>query len=440
MGSIFYEIAKLPMEERRARLQRVRQFYAPEDLMFDWRKSFARPEQIINYTDGNVLAETGRGWGKTRALCEHIREEVDAGRARSIGIIVPKYPHLRNVIWKCFQEIYPPTQVPTIKDGGRRFIFHNGAEMLGFSSEAMSNVRGNEFDLLIGDEVAYWEKPMDTFLDAIPALRKRGARWVCATTPPLDLEQVSALEFMDYLREHCNRHIVGGTLDNVFLPEEALSEMRSRLVEGTLRYKVEFLGEPVTQPEGALWDEEDLIVPDTMPKMRRVVIAVDVAGSVRETADDTGICVAGLGYDGNAYVIEDLSGKYLPSEWARVTNRAFKRHNARHIVIERNYGGDMVQTILQTAARDEENRHLPVHELHTTDSKFLRAEPVSVLYKQRRVFHAPGLDDLETQMLRFSPMNKGTAIDDRVDAMVYAITDLLIRKPNTQMYDLSARA
>ena len=435
MGSVWYDVAMLPKEQRKDAILKACEEYPASFLAYDWRGASARPDQIIDYTDGNVLLETARGWGKTRTLCEHLREEVTAGRAKSIGIVVPKYPHLRNVIYGCFREIFPPSQIPEIKDGGRKFLFHTGAEALGFSSEAMTNVRGNEFDLLIGDEVAYWEHPMDTFLDALPALRKPGARWVFATTPPIDIEQASAIEFMEYLRENCTRHITGTMRENVFLPEQAIEDMLATMVEGSIRWRVEVLGEPVSQPEGALWRTSDISIVQDLPKLRRIVIAVDVAGSIRESADETGICVVGLGEDRVAYVLEDCSGKYLPDEWARVVKEKFRSWGANYIVIEKNYGGEMVKTILHSA-----DSTLPTRSLTTDDSKFARAEPVAVLYRRGLVKHLRGLAKLETQMLRWSPMITGNAVADRLDAMVYGVTELLIRRSGTQVNDLSVRA
>ena len=432
-GGVFHLMTLLPIDKRKEIADRLR---AWDDalvlqLMFNWRGAWARPEQIINYSDGNVLLETARGWGKTRALGEHIREEVEAKRARKIGIIVPKYPHLRNVIGACFREIYPESECPEIRDGGRRFVWANGAEAFGFSSEAMTNIRGHEFDLLIGDEVAYWEDPMDTFLDALPTLRRPRSRWVCATTPPVDPTQVNAVDFMRYLRQHCDRHTIGKMRDNNRLSKEKLNEMLAGMVPGSIRWRVEVLGEPVEQVEGALW-EAPLPIADSVPDLERIVIAVDVAGSANETSDETGIVAVGE-VDGVAYILEDASGSYSPTEWANIVANLYDKWQANYVVAERNYGGDMVKTTLEAASH-----YLPVNEVHAKHGKLLRAEPVSALYKRGLVKHAPsGLDKLETQMLKWSPLLKGSAIDDRVDAMVYAVTELLIGSSPMMLDDLS---
>ena len=82
------------------------------------------------------------------------------------------------------------------------------------------------------------------------------------------------------------------------------------------------------------------------PGMRRIVVAIDPAVSVSETSDATGIIVAGIGDDGHGYVLEDLSGKYSPTEWATKAIAAYKRHEADRIIVEKNQGGDLVANTL----------------------------------------------------------------------------------------------
>jgi len=66
-----------------------------------------------------------------------------------------------------------------------------------------------------------------------------------------------------------------------------------------------------------------------------------------ENADETGIVVVGKDANGHGYVLQDLSGKYSPTEWARIAVSAYKTHRADRIVAERNNGGDMVQATIR---------------------------------------------------------------------------------------------
>ena len=51
--------------------------------------------------------------------------------------------------------------------------------------------------------------------------------------------------------------------------------------------------------------------------LARVVVAIDPAITSGEESDETGIIVAGLGFDGRGYVMADLTLRANPIEWAR---------------------------------------------------------------------------------------------------------------------------
>jgi predicted phage terminase large subunit-like protein len=139
--------------------------------------------------------------------------------------------------------------------------------------------------------------------------------------------------------------------------------------------------------------------------------------SVGENSDETGIVVAGLGYDDHGYILEDLSGKYSPTEWATKAIAAYKRHCADSITAEINQGGAMVETAIRAV-----DANVPYRRVHASRGKITRAEPVSALYEQRRVHHAGSFPELEDQLCSFEPGS--TKSPDRLDALVWAITDL----------------
>ena len=81
--------------------------------------------------------------------------------------------------------------------------------------------------------------------------------------------------------------------------------------------------------------------------MTRVVVAIDPAVTSGEEADETGIVVAGKDQNGHGYVLADISGRYPPTEWARLAIAAYRTHRADRIVAEVNNGGDMVGATLR---------------------------------------------------------------------------------------------
>jgi phage terminase large subunit-like protein len=65
--------------------------------------------------------------------------------------------------------------------------------------------------------------------------------------------------------------------------------------------------------------------------------------------------------------------------------------------------------------------------VHASRGKVARAEPVAALYEQGRVHHLGALPRLEDQMCAFtSDGDAGGGSPDRVDALVWALTDLLL--------------
>jgi predicted phage terminase large subunit-like protein len=215
----------------------------------------------------------------------------------------------------------------------------------------------------------------------------------------------------------------GSTYDNRANLAPAFFDTIIRKYEGTRVGRQELLAELLDDIEGALWTYDLLeacrIPAGLVPEMKRVVVAIDPAVSVSETSDATGIIVAGQGVDGHGYVLEDLSGKYNPNEWALKAIAAYKRHKADRIVAEANQGGAMVETTLRAV-----DRSVPARLVHASRGKITRAEPVSALYEQHRVHHAGGFPALEDEMCSFAPGSPDSP--DRLDALVWALTDLML--------------
>jgi predicted phage terminase large subunit-like protein len=156
----------------------------------------------------------------------------------------------------------------------------------------------------------------------------------------------------------------------------------------------------------------------TLNDMERIVVAVDPAVTSGEDSDETGIIVAGKGVDSNYYVLDDLTCRLTPNGWARRAVSAYHRFKADRIVAEVNNGGDMVLDTIRHV-----DPQVPLKKLTASRGKRTRAEPIAALYEQGRVYHAMSFPELEDQMCSFIPDNI-TGLDDRVDALVWALTEL----------------
>ena len=162
---------------------------------------------------------------------------------------------------------------------------------------------------------------------------------------------------------------------------------------------------------------------EAIPELIRVVVAVDPSGSGDiDNADNDaiGIVVAGIGHDGNCYVLDDCTVKAGPAVWGRIATSAFDRHRADVIVGEINYGGAMVNTVIQ-AARPRTN----FKQVTASRGKSVRAEPFSALYDQGKIRHVGNFVDLEEELEGFSTYGyTGSKSPNRADALIWALTEL----------------
>jgi hypothetical protein len=92
------------------------------------------------------------------------------------------------------------------------------------------------------------------------------------------------------------------------------------------------------------------------------------------------------------------------------------------VVAEVNQGGALVRNAI-----NQIDPTIKVFEVHSKHGKQLRAEPVALAYEQGRVHHLGVLAELETQMTQWIP-GEGKS-PDRIDALVHALTALLIKPP-----------
>jgi hypothetical protein len=186
---------------------------------------------------------------------------------------------------------------------------------------------------------------------------------------------------------------------------------------------------------GGLWSWAMFkALPETLPSMVRVVIGVDPpGGSTSPNVDgrklaEAGIVVAGLGDDGKAYILRDCSLTGKPEEWGARAVAAYYAYQADAIIGEVNQGGDMVRAVIHAV-----DTNINFIAVRATRGKAKRAEPVAALYGRGKVLHARGLDVLENQLTEltedFDVAVAGYS-PDRADALVWAVTALMLEKQN----------
>jgi phage terminase large subunit-like protein len=211
------------------------------------------------------------------------------------------------------------------------------------------------------------------------------------------------------------------TYDNLDNLAPTFREQILSRYEGTRLGRQELLAELLEDVPGALWTR-DLIekARGVAPDLSRIVVAIDPAVTSGEQSDATGIIVVGA-IANVGYVLEDLSGRYPPEQWANIAVDAYRRWEADRIVAEANNGGDLVASVLRAV-----NPNVPVRLVRASRGKRARAEPVSALYEQGRIIHAGTFPELEDELCVWTPDTVESP--DRMDAMVWGLTDLMLTK------------
>lgn len=191
-------------------------------------------------------------------------------------------------------------------------------------------------------------------------------------------------------------------------------------------------GEFSDATQNALFDEVIIdrwrVMDGTVPQLVRVIVAVDPSGASDDEAnadnDEIGIVVEGLGTDGRAYLLEDLTVKAGPATWGKLAVEAYMRHRADAIVGETNYGGGMVKFVVQAAATAALTR-VNFKMVTASRGKVQRAEPFSVLYDDGKVRHVGLHPKLEDELCAFSTAGyTASGSPNRADAHIWALAEL----------------
>ena len=374
----------------------------------------------------------GRGAGKTRAGAEWVRAMVEGatprkpGIARHVGLVGETFEQAREVMVFGESGILARSQSdrrPTWVASRKMLVWPNGAEAQVLSAHDPDALRGRQFDALWADELAKWKRAQDAWDMLQFGLRLGDTPRACVTTTPRRSPLLEALlqqpsTVMTHAATQANR---------ANLAAGFLAEIDARY-GGTRLGRQEIEGLMLPEIEGALWSDASLLRVPQPPTLDRVVVAVDPPGASHAKADACGIVVAGVGMQGpvqswRAVVLEDASiSAAKPNAWAEAAIDAFHRHKADRLVAEVNQGGEMVEAVVRQI-----DPLVPYRAVRATRGKAARAEPVAALYEQGRVAHLPGLEELEDQMVQMTPAGfLGQGSPDRVDALVWALHDLMI--------------
>jgi len=411
-------------EERKRLLIEAAMSSDPTDALvaqYMWRELIARDDQLapdVHSEDWTYwIPLAGRGWGKTRAGGEFVRElKEHVGR---IALIGPTAADCRDTIVEGesgILAISPPWDRPVYEPSKRRLTWRNGALAFTYSAEEPERLRGPQHGGGWCDELCAWKYP-ETWDMFLFGLRLGRSPKVAITTTPKPTPLIKAL-----IKDPLAKVVRGSTYDNL---ENLATTFRKTVVakfEGTRLGRQELNAEILEDNERALWNRK-MIEPyrlqkKEIPDFKKVVVAVDPAVSSNERSAETGIIAAALGVDNRFYVLDDMSAQVSPDKWARRVKVAYDLWHGDKVIGEINNGGDLVEMVIRSVMPS-----VKYDKVRASRGKIPRAEPIAALYEQGRVSHVGTLAILEDQLCDYDPINSDTS-PDRLDALVWALTEL----------------
>ncbi|MBN9305632.1 MAG: ATP-binding protein [Devosia sp. 67-54] len=388
-----------------------------EALALDW-PLWARPSQLPPAGDWVTwLLMGGRGSGKTRAGAEWVRGLAAAGTG-PIALVGETITEAIAVMVRGpsgLMAVTPPDERPKLS--GAALHWPNGVEGMILGAADPERFRGPQFAAAWSDEIGKWPDAEAAWDMLQFGLRLGDRPRQMATTTPRPTKLLKRL----LADPHTVVTRMTTAENRKHLAQSFLGAVVARY-RGTLLGRQELEGELIEDLPGALWTR-DMFRPFTGGVVGRKVVAVDPPTTSGAGADACGIVLAGRVGDGAVVLADRTLQPAAPLAWARRAVALCDSAKADCIVAETNQGGEMVKAVLAQV-----DANVPVRMVHATRGKWLRAEPVAALYAQGRVLHAPGLTALEDEMCAFGvDGTSGGHSPDRVDALVWAVTELMLR-------------
>jgi len=416
-------LASLSVSDRREILSGLTD-QQQRDLLHTWRGYKARRNQVRPPGDWRYwLVQAGRGFGKTRTGAEAIREYVDEG-AQIVHLVGSTAGDVRDVMVQGESGLlncFPPGRRPLYEPSKRLVTFSTGAIAHLFSADEPERLRGPQCDHFWADELAAWRFGQEAWDNLMFGFRLGDdPRGVITTTPkPIKL-------LLDIIADPHTVVTRASSYENRANLAPAFFDAIIRKYEGTRIGRQELEAELLEDVPGALWARPLIeasrigigqLRTDTFV---RVVVAIDPAVTAGDDSDETGIIVAALTRTGHVFILDDLTCKESPLTWAKIAVNAYVSRRADRIIGEVNNGGDLVEANIRAVAPN-----VPYRGVRASRGKAVRAEPIAALYEQARVHHVGTFPQLEDQMCSFVPGSDQKS-PDRMDALVWAVTELLI--------------
>ena len=396
------------------------------------RRPHKMQERFISSPAKRKVIRAGRRGGKTTGVAILAVEKFMQGARVLYG--APTQDQVSSFWWEVKKALIEPVEAGIFyKNESLKVIELSGTKQRIRAKTCWNadTLRGDNADLIILDEWQLMDEDAWGMVAAPMLLDNNGDAVFIYT--PASLHSRSTSKARD--PQHASKLLKAAEADqsgrmeafhftsgeNPYISSEALDELIQDMT--ALAYRQEILAEDVDEAPGALWKRQDIddARVTEAPDLERLFIGVDPPGGSTEC----GIVAVGKASDGDLYVIADRSIQASPDRWGEAVVFLYDDLKADRILGERNYGGDMVEHVIRTAASNN-NIGITFGLVNATRGKAVRAEPVSAKYEQGHVHHVGNFPQLEDEMCMWVP-GESTRSPNRIDAMVWAATQLITK-------------
>lgn len=393
------------------------------------RKPHAEQRRFIDSTAKRKVIRAGRRGGKTCGIAILAVKEFLAGRR--VLYATPTQEQVGAFWYEVKTALAEPIDAGVFRANESAHTIYLPRSKQRIRAKTAWNadtLRGDYADVLILDEFQLMSEDAWEVVGA-PMLMDNDGDAVFIYTPP-SLRSRSASKATD--KRHAAKLFKKAKADttgrwatfhfasksNPHISRDALAEIAQDMT--AIAYRQEIEAEDIEDAPGALWKRDMFKRVDVLPKDVRLVkcvVGVDPTGS--SEGDEAGLVVDALGSDGVFYLLADGSRHGSPEQWARAAVNLYEAHKADRLVAETNFGGDMVKFTIRAV-----DASVPVHVVHASRGKAVRAEPIVALYEQGKVVHVGAFPELEDEMCQWDPGDPRAKSPNRIDAHVWAMSFL----------------
>ncbi len=378
--------------------------------------------RVFNSKKRFIILVAGTRFGKTYMGLTWLLREALSGDNREVWYCAPTYRQAKRVAWEQLKQLIPLHYVQDISEMDMRIKFITGSVIALRGTDDYNSLLGVGLDAVCLDEYEIMN-PMAWTQVIRARLSNKEGKALFIGTPIGKNHYYQLYKWAQEPKQQTDWDVfVYTTADGGNVSKAEIANMRQQLTERQYREQLLATFEDVP---GALWTQDMIdrsrIEHCTVP-LDRIVVAIDPAVTANEDSDETGIIVAGKGADGHFYILKDVSGRYTPKEWALRAIEEYKTWQADRIIGEGNNGGDLVEGNIRAV-----DMSVPFTKVIATRGKILRAEPISALYERNMAHHVGKFFDLEEQMCLYSALDPNAKSPDRMDALVWAGTDLMVK-------------